>query len=153
MNRYSRSVQSCFAALVICAMAGCGGDANPATAYVTGKIMYNGQPLADGRVIFYPTGKKGDGTGKPARASLDSDGTFVLSTYGSGDGAVIGDHNVTVLGNGKGEARAMGALNPTTVTVAEGDNEFNFQLLPMPKQSGGFRNRNNPDPEEPEDDE
>lgn len=142
------------AALSFGILAGCSTQTNPDTAPVTGTITQNGQPLASGRVVFYPTGTKGDMAGKPARGSLQSDGTFALSTYGDSDGAVIGSHNVTVLSSGtEGEARAIGALNPTTVTVSEGDNSFEFILTAMPKQTGGRRNLSNPDPEEPEDDE
>jgi hypothetical protein len=37
--------------------------------------------------------------GKPAYAEIQSDGSFVLSTFGDGDGAVVGKHHPVVFGN------------------------------------------------------
>jgi len=55
-----------------------------------GKVLYRGEPLKFGGVMFQPE------AGPPARATIQSDGTFVLSTYEEGDGAVIGTHKVRI---------------------------------------------------------
>ena len=143
------------ASLTLMVVAGCGGDSNHQTAYASGVITKDGQPVPAGRVIFYPTGAKGNTVGKPARANLESDGTFVLTTYDTNDGAVLGDHNITVLGNsGEGEARAIGIVVPGTVTVKEGENEFVLTLtdMPEPKKCRNTKQRS-ADLEEPEDEE
>lgn len=57
---------------------------------VSGKVTYNGQPLKFGSVTFQPQ------KGQPARGEIQSDGTFTLSTFKSGDGAVVGPHKVRV---------------------------------------------------------
>ena len=80
-------------------LSGCGGGGQErAVAPVKGKVTANGQPVKGGSVTFRPTaqvaGKSGV-TGKPASGAVKDDGTFVLSTYGDGDGAVIGKHVVT----------------------------------------------------------
>jgi hypothetical protein len=67
--------------------AGCGGG--PKTAPVTGKVTYRGQPLQFGSVMFQPD------TGPVAKAKIESDGTFTLSTDGK-PGAVLGKHKVRV---------------------------------------------------------
>ena len=77
--------------------AGCGGGTDdPATAAVSGKVTRNGQPVSGGSVMFSPrasTDRKQPG--KPAAAEVGADGSFTLTTYTKGDGAVVGKHQVT----------------------------------------------------------
>lgn len=62
-------------------------------AKTTGKVVCEGEPITLGTVTFTPVGE-GDLLGKPAVGNVQPDGRFVLSTYGDGDGAVIGKHRV-----------------------------------------------------------
>jgi hypothetical protein len=66
---------------------------------VRGTVTIDGKPLAVGRVMFAPA-SKGDGlnAGKPALGPIQSDGSYVLGTYGEDDGAVVGEHTITILG-------------------------------------------------------
>jgi hypothetical protein len=67
-------------------------------AEVTGKVTIEGVPFTEGKVMFAPVAKEGEiNAGRPAFGKLSSDGTFTLSTYEPDDGAVIGDHWVTVI--------------------------------------------------------
>lgn len=77
--------------IVIAALAcsGCGNDRLP-LAPVEGKVIYNGSPLEFGSVMFQPD------HGPPARADIQADGTFVLSTYEERDGAAMGRHQVRI---------------------------------------------------------
>ncbi len=68
-------------------LAGCGGD-RLTVAPVEGKVMYQGKPLEFGAVIFQPA------AGPGASGTIQSDGSFCLSTYGNEDGAVLGTHKV-----------------------------------------------------------
>ncbi len=74
---------------------GCGGDA-PEMAYVTGKVVLNGETVPGGKVMFNPQAIEDttEATGRPAVGIINSDGEFTLSTYEDGDGAVIGMHTV-----------------------------------------------------------
>lgn len=63
---------------------------NPRVVPVAGKVLYNGQPLPFGSVMFQPD------KGQPAMADIAADGTFTLSSYGPNDGAVPGKHSVSV---------------------------------------------------------
>jgi len=66
---------------------------------VTGKVTVDGQPLPDGQVMFAPRATSGNAkAGKPAFGNLQPDGTFSLSTYAEGDGAVVGEHLITLYG-------------------------------------------------------
>jgi hypothetical protein len=79
------------------ALAGC-SDAPYELAQVRGTVFIDGRPFTHGKVMFAPVGR-GDSveSGKPAFGVLQSDGSFTLSTYGNNDGAVIGDHWVTII--------------------------------------------------------
>ena len=74
--------------LIAVVVSGC--DRGPILVPVTGKVLYNGKPLAFGSVTFQPP------SGQPARGEIQGDGTFVLSTYRMNDGAVVGNHKVRV---------------------------------------------------------
>lgn len=76
------------ASLMLCS--GCFGQKGLETAPVTGVVTYNGKPLPYGRVSFRPQ------AGSPATGTIQSDGSFSLSTYGSGDGAIVGMHQVSI---------------------------------------------------------
>jgi hypothetical protein len=110
-------------------------------ARVRGTVTIDSQPLTFGRVMFAPTAK-GDGidAGKPALGPLQPDGTFVLTTYQDGDGAVVGDHWVTVIGGGRDQATATPGVAsaippftrftvPTKQTVVAGqENEIDIRV-------------------------
>ena len=74
--------------IVLAAIAGC--ERGPNTVPVSGKVSYNGTPLEFGSVMFQPP------SGQPALGEIQSDGTFSLSTYRPGDGAVVGRHKVRI---------------------------------------------------------
>jgi hypothetical protein len=68
---------------------GCGSSQLP-VAPAKGQVFYRGKPLAFGSVMFQSN------VGPPARGVIQRDGTFQLSTYGTNDGAVIGQHQVRI---------------------------------------------------------
>jgi hypothetical protein len=73
-------------------LAGCGSNSDlPPTASASGQVMYQGKPLNVGTVTFHP-----EGVGNPGVGLLQQDGTFTISTYAPGDGAVLGKHAVTI---------------------------------------------------------
>ena len=57
---------------------------------VRGKVLFNGQPLKFGSVMFQPE------FGQPARSIIRPDGTFELWTEIEGDGARIGKNEIRV---------------------------------------------------------
>lgn len=127
-------------------LGGCGGGDDRDTATVHGKVTYNGAPLPGGGVTFVPVSGEGATTGgKPAAGTINPDGTYTLTTYEDGDGAVIGKHHVGVSPPpppGAGAEAPEGThaaptppspfagLKPTTeeVEVKAGDNEINIEL-------------------------
>ena len=77
------------AAVAVTLCLGC--SHNPPTVPVSGKILYQGKPLPYGTVMF-----QHESGGQPSRGSIESDGTFQLSTYKLGDGARPGVNLVRV---------------------------------------------------------
>ena len=120
------------AALALLPCWGCGSDAAHHTAPtvpVKGRITYKGRPLTQGTVVFEPAD-----IGREAHGDVQSDGTFVLSTFKEGDGAVPGLHRVAVSGNPKAgkEAVPLKYRNPssskTEIEVTEGKAEYAVDL-------------------------
>ena len=71
---------------------GC-GPRNPKTYPVRGTVVFkDGAPVTWGTIEFHPVGRQA-----AARAEIQSDGSFALSTYGQNDGAVPGKYQVTVV--------------------------------------------------------
>lgn len=73
---------------VVALLSGC--TQTPSVVPVSGKVLYNGEPLPFGIVMFQPE------KGQAAQGEIQSDGSFQLSTYGPNDGAVPGSHKVSV---------------------------------------------------------
>jgi hypothetical protein len=78
------------ALMLIVAATGCGGAKTPRLGRVTGKVTLGGQPLPDALVTFSPE------TGTQSAGKTGPDGTYTL-VYGRGiNGAVLGEHTVTI---------------------------------------------------------
>lgn len=83
---------------IVLALVGCGGNKFP-VAKVSGVCNCNGQPLTAGLVVFEPVPKPGSDrkeSGRAAAGVIQQDGTYVLSTFGNNDGAIVGTHRVLV---------------------------------------------------------
>jgi LSD1 subclass zinc finger protein len=60
-----------------------------------GKAEYEGKPMANATIMLHPLDKKRKPFPLPC-ASVKEDGTYVLNTYGKGDGAPVGEYKITV---------------------------------------------------------
>jgi hypothetical protein len=77
--------------------AGCGEGGLPARAPVSGRVTFQGQPLANAQVTFTPIGEE---AARPATGRTDDQGRYVLGTYTVDDGAMLGQHRVSVIARG-----------------------------------------------------
>jgi hypothetical protein len=77
------------AACTLALLAGC-GPSRPVTVPVRGVVTLDGKPVNGATVLFQPT------QGVPGRAITAADGSFELTTFAKGDGAVVGRHSVAV---------------------------------------------------------
>ncbi|MCA9075988.1 MAG: hypothetical protein KDA93_13255 [Planctomycetaceae bacterium] len=84
---------------LLLSVAGC-GQSQFEMADVEGTCTCDGVPMPMGMLVFTPvkppnlTNDKVHELGKPAHGEIQEDGSFVLSTYGNEDGAVVGKHRV-----------------------------------------------------------
>jgi len=132
-------------------LSGCSShDPNmPKLGKVHGKVSYQGKTLDSGRVVFTPVAGKGGDSGQGATGEINSDGSFEMTTFNTGDGAILGQHVVTVVVPQKGEMPkpdkysqikyvlpknvtpskyATADKSPLRCTVVEGGTEFSIDL-------------------------
>jgi len=76
-------------------LAGC-GESLPPTVPVEGAVTWRGSPLAEGEVVFQPDVIAEGLPIRPATGTLQDDGTYRLSTFRPGDGAVSGKYHVLI---------------------------------------------------------
>jgi hypothetical protein len=104
---------------------------------VNGTVLYNGKPVPKGTVLFTPVG-----SGPTATGELNQDGTYRLTTYKPGDGALIGEYRVTVMAMDPVQGDppisppplipdkySSLALSDLKANVQEGDNVCDFTLV------------------------
>ena len=79
--------------LVLCAclFVGC-GPSGPAMLPVSGVVTLDGDPVEGAGVMFSPS--QG---GRPAMGTTNAAGEFELTTIEPGDGALVGEHKVTIV--------------------------------------------------------
>ncbi|MDG3007167.1 hypothetical protein [Paludisphaera mucosa] len=90
-----------------------------AAAPAKGRITHRGKPLTGGRITLEPT----DG-GREAKGDVQPDGTFVLTTFQEGDGALPGVHRVSIAG----VEPPLRTRGETHVRVSEGKTEYHIDL-------------------------
>jgi hypothetical protein len=109
---------------------GCGDDLN--LGKVAGVVTLDGKTVPDASVVFTPKGP-----GRPSQTKTDANGRFVLSFNASNQGALVGDHSVTVsTADITDDGRNIPELIPAQynrkgsidVTVTSGSNEINLEL-------------------------
>jgi len=76
--------------LIAAAILGC-GPSHPDLVPVSGAVTFEGKPVVGAQVTFMAPG-----AARAAFAVTDAEGKFRLSTFGTDDGAVVGNHTVTV---------------------------------------------------------
>lgn len=115
---------------------------------VKGTVTYQGEAVTEGSVRLQPleSGESAGITGRPASGPVGKDGTFVLSTYGEQDGAVIGKHKVMYLPvlvgdesyDEQPEPSPYVGLVPKTseVEIKEGQNELSIELVKGEGEAG-----------------
>jgi len=74
---------------------GCSSKSKVAPIPVTGQVFLDGKPAVNAIVTFHPVGAPGDAIHPSGH--VDEQGTFHLTTRVNGDGAPVGDYQVTVV--------------------------------------------------------
>lgn len=76
---------------IACLMPAAGCSRRPTVVPVSGRVTFDGKPLEFGSVMLQPT------AGPAARGTIGTDGSFTVSTFAPGDGAIIGPATVRVV--------------------------------------------------------
>ncbi len=135
---FARPTRRAAAALAALALIGCGGG-GPRLGAVRGTVTYKDKPVPNGTVLFVPA------NGPTATGKINPDGTYTLTTYKAGDGAVLGRHMVVVAAMESMHGRLPEDRNPLppsivpdkytsigttdlTAEVKEGENVIDFRL-------------------------
>jgi len=119
-------------------VAGCsGGGSKPTTIKVHGKVTYKGQPVSEGTITFQPTKPAAGSPNRPAVGALKPDGTYELSTFGGGDGAVPGDYAVTVRTGGDISIENPNAPQPSKTPLKYADPEKSNLKATIPSSHSG----------------
>jgi hypothetical protein len=96
---------------------------------VSGQLTMDGQPMADAQLVFYSAEERPKGTSRiRPHATTNEDGTFRVSTYGSEDGAPVGQYRVTVSWKGP-------SIGPSGEVGVAGDDDDRPEKVPA-----AFRN-------------
>ncbi|PQO43179.1 hypothetical protein [Blastopirellula marina] len=143
-DRAARTASYALALVFLAGVVGCGSSRDPnlpEVSGVRGTFTYKGSPVVNAFVSFHPV----DG-GVTAMGQTDQYGNFKVSTFEHGDGAIVGEHTVTVqvdasaaAGAVPGMAPAKSAVaipgqyasaekSPLTAEVKRGGNTFEFDL-------------------------
>lgn len=115
IRRTTRFSQQAFAfsvLILLAAMTGCGGDDRVGS--VRGTVTLDGKPVGDAGVTFMP--KAG---GRPAFGITAADGTYELTTFEIGDGALIGNHLITITAVDERVSSKTEALSEELGSLAE----------------------------------
>ncbi|MCI0359090.1 MAG: hypothetical protein L0211_11480 [Planctomycetaceae bacterium] len=98
---------------------GC-GERGAAKGKVMGKVVFGGQPVTAGSLLFAPA----EGVvSEPATGVIQPDGSFVMTTLAEGDGAAIGKHLVNYNApprTGREEWDGYGTPPPEKISPFEG---------------------------------
>jgi hypothetical protein len=123
------------------AILGCGGLDQPAVYPTAGKIIVNGVAPVGALLTLHPTsGPATELSNTRPYATVSDNGQFVLSTFGTEDGAPVGDYNITLYwppdpdSDGPQSDRLLGRLSDAEnselqVTVREGANDLGLLEL------------------------
>lgn len=77
--------------LVTAVCCGC-SESVAKTAQVRGKVLFKGIAVPNGTVNFIP-----ENGGTSATGEIQPDGSFKLTTFRSGDGAILGKHKIVIV--------------------------------------------------------
>jgi hypothetical protein len=106
---------------VLAVVAGCDGG-GPKMVPIAGQVIYQSQPLTSGTVLYIPRDRD---SGRQARGEIQPDGTFRLMTFKPGDGAMVGEYDISIValkahpGESREAIEAAGGIVPRGSLIPE----------------------------------
>lgn len=130
----------CLCGMALSTLPGCGASFEKPVRTVQGTVKVEGKLATEGYVLFTPMlggGSDPMESGKSASGTIQSDGTFELTTYSEGDGAIIGKHRVAFYKPDPEDDEQMvrdphlpGGKGVEVEVLANGSNALEFNLKP-----------------------
>lgn len=102
-------------AILVVAALGCGGPTRPQFAKVSGVVLYQGKPVEGAAVTF-----QNDTAPRAATGTTDKDGRFKLQTFENFDGAIPGEHKVTIAKTKGNEELSKASVSNPTAAYGQG---------------------------------
>lgn len=96
---------------------------------VKGTVMCKGHPVTEGLVQFSPVASSGPMSGKAGAGEIASDGTFVITTYAPGDGAIVGKCRITAGPNDPKQPWPCKLKTPIEYDVQRGANNLVIEVM------------------------
>ena len=124
--------------LIFASIVGCGGPSQFPLAEVSGRVTFDGQPVANVMVTFMPISDgKNPNSGPYSLGLTDANGVYHLQTRYGEDGAVVGTHRIVLETAGSDPELAAVEGNPES---SGGSERLNDQASPtslsVPKKWG-----------------
>lgn len=121
------------APLLLLILTACGGgEVLPETAPVSGVLTYKGKPVEGATIVFMPVNAKRT---NPGYSTSDKEGKYKVTTYTADDGALLGEHEITVqlFDNVNGQSSLPGKYgyakkSGLTATIKAGMNDVPLKL-------------------------
>ena len=108
--------------MVACLGCGTGSDL-PDLGYVEGGVSLDGKPTAGVIIKFQPE------AGRPSYGETDGEGHYVLKYSGDTEGALLGEHLVTISTYPERVPEQFNRKSEMKREVVSGTNEFDFNLV------------------------
>jgi len=114
--------------LLLTILVGC-GTSGVQVAPVSGRVTFDGQPLAAAELLFQP-----DGNQRPSRGRTDAEGHYDLAYKRGQEGAIVGKHTVQITisrevnKNAPILAARFNTQSELRREVIPGPNEFDFDV-------------------------
>jgi hypothetical protein len=124
--------------VAVVSLTGCGNNKKK-TNIVRGKVTFNGKEVPNGTITFFPE------NGPTASGEIQPDGSYTLTTFKTGDGAIEGAYKVVIVAMQDQSNRLPEDRNPLPATIVPdkytsiattdlraevkaGENTFDFNL-------------------------
>ena len=93
----NHAVGACLCCMALLSAVGCGNTSSHPTVKVQGKVTYDGKPVPAGTVMFQPAEGVTQTADRPATGAIQPDGSYELSSFAAGDGAMPGEYDVAIV--------------------------------------------------------
>lgn len=112
-------------------LCGCSSEESFEVAPVSGLVTIAGQPVSHGTIQFAPIAASTDNKpGKTGTGEIQPDGTFTISTFEEGDGAVIGKVKITAGPSDPAQPWKHTLQTPVEFEVSPSGNQLILDIQP-----------------------